>query len=208
MFVNSIGDLIECGQLISSLVPRPFPPPVFHPFQYAVFHTASDEILGGGNGLGTRLIDPKATLKEFSFDDLQQVTDCLFPHAGDNAAWNEHITRKVYVWQNYFYNWLLNNVSKPILVVRFEDLKTDLIGQMKRMLDFVQLPYMEDDLRSRLSEGFDKFQRIHDGEDFKHFTAQQREFVKSVVLDTIKTLRLHGQKNMLLGLTDYLFTDL
>ena len=38
------------------------------------------------------------------------------------------------------------------LVVKFEDLKTDLIGQVKRMLDFVKLPNMEDKLKGRLAK--------------------------------------------------------
>ena len=35
-------------------------------------------------------------------------------------------------------------------MVKFEDLKTDLIGQVKRMLDFVKFPYMEGKLKGRL----------------------------------------------------------
>ena len=38
-----------------------------------------------------------------------------------------------------------------VLVVKLEDLKTDLIGQVKRMLNFLKFPYMEDELRSRLA---------------------------------------------------------
>ena len=35
------------------------------------------------------------------------------------------------------------------MVVKFEDLKTDLIGEVKRMLDFVKLPNMGDKLTGR-----------------------------------------------------------
>ena len=44
------------------------------------------------------------------------------------------------------------SAATAVLVVKFEDLKTDLIGQLKRMLDFVKFPYMEDKLKGRLTK--------------------------------------------------------
>ena len=44
------------------------------------------------------------------------------------------------------------SAATAVLVVKFEDLKTDLIGQVKRMLDFVKFPYMEDKLKGRLAK--------------------------------------------------------
>ena len=38
------------------------------------------------------------------------------------------------------------------MVVKFEDLETDLIGEVKRMLDLVKLPNMEDKLKGRLAK--------------------------------------------------------
>ena len=88
-------------------------------------------------------------------------------------------------------------------MVKFEDLKTDLIGQVKRMLDFLKFPYMEDELRTRLGEGFGAFRRAHSREKFEHFTPKQQQLVRSFVLDTIRMLqdRKYGQS---LGITDYL----
>ena len=75
----------------------------------------------------------------------------LFSFSGKNTEWDKVVTSRIEVWQKYFSNWILNSESRPVLVVRFEDLKTDLIGQVKRMLDFLKFPYMEDELRSRLA---------------------------------------------------------
>ena len=44
------------------------------------------------------------------------------------------------------------SAATTVMVVKFEDLKTDLIGQVKRMLDFVKLPNMEDKLKGRLAK--------------------------------------------------------
>ena len=43
------------------------------------------------------------------------------------------------------------SAASTVLVVKFEDLKTDLIGQVERMLDFVKFPYMEHKLKGRLA---------------------------------------------------------
>ena len=88
--------------------------------------------------------------------------------AGNNTEWDKFVTGRIEVWQKYFSNWILNSESRPVLVVKFEDLKTDLIGQVKRMLDFLKFPYMEDELRSTLAEGFNKFRRAHGAEN-SHF---------------------------------------
>ena len=37
-----------------------------------------------------------------------------------------------------------------------EDLKTNLIGQVKRMQDFLKGPYMEDELKGRLAKAISK----------------------------------------------------
>ena len=134
----------------------------------------------------------------------QSICVCYMLHfAGNNCEWDDHVTRKIEGWQKYFSNWVLNNESRPVLVVKFEDIKTDLIGQVKRMLDFLKYPYMEDELRSRLAEGFDAFRRAHSKEKFEHFTPKQQKLVRSFVLDTIKMLQDHkyGQS---LEITDYL----
>ena len=42
--------------------------------------------------------------------------------AGKNAKWDKFVTGMIKVWQKYFSNWILNNESWPVLVVKFEDL--------------------------------------------------------------------------------------
>ena len=69
-----------------SLVPRPFPPPVFDRLQYAspsVFAYCKRSNTGGGNGLGTRLVQPCIELLEqgcTAYSDLTHensgVWDC------------------------------------------------------------------------------------------------------------------------------------
>ena len=121
---------------------------------------------------------------------------------GNNNKWDKFVTRNIELWQKYFSNWILNRECRPVLVVRFEDLKTDLIGQVKRMLDFVKFPYMEDELRTRLAEGFTKFRRVHGAEHFKHFATNQQMLIRSAVVDTIKMLQKHKRG---IEISDFLY---
>ena len=127
---------------------------------------------------------------------------CIQFSAGKNTEWDKFVTSRIEVWQKYFSNWILNSESRSVLVVRFEDLKTDLIGQVKRMLDFLKFPYMEDELRSRLAEGFNKFRRAHGAENFEHFTPNQQKLIQSVVVNTIKMLQKHKHGLVISDYTD------
>ena len=63
------------------------------------------------------------------------------------AVWNENCNCNCIAFQLHALS-----AATAVLVVKFEDLKTDLIGQVKRMLDFVKFPYMEDKLKGRLAK--------------------------------------------------------
>ena len=56
--------------------------------------------------------------------------------AGENTEWDKFFTGTIEIWQKYFSNWILNSESQPVLVVRFEDLKTNLIGQVNGLFEF------------------------------------------------------------------------
>ncbi len=55
---------------------------------------------------------------------------------------------------------MLHSVRKhPIVVVKYEDLKQNIVGEVKRMLDFLAFPYKERELRQRVEAGFGDFHR-------------------------------------------------
>ena len=68
-----------------------------------------------------------------------------------------------------------------------EDLKTNLIGQVKRMQDFLKGPYMEDELKGRRAKAISK------GIWFKNFNPSYKIskswHMQSVVMDTLKMLQ-------------------
>ena len=84
-------------------------------------------------------------------------------HAGNNSAWNTFLKRDIKQWSSYFSTWLVNGtrLGHPVHVVKYEDLKADTLGEVKKMLDFLQFRYEEEDLKKSLanSNNFDAFHR-------------------------------------------------
>ena len=86
---------------------------------------------------------------------------------------------------------MVDNHNHSVLVIRYEDLKKDTSGNLRRMLDFLQVPYTEQRLQDVITQGFDNFKRNH-SEEFDHYTREQREFVRSVINDTLSVLKARG----------------
>ena len=109
---------------------------------------------------------------------------------------------KVLKWQSYFTGWVLGNLGHPLLVVRFEDLKKDAAAEIKRIMDFLKVPYSDGEVRKRLMEGFGGFQRKHHDE-YDHFMPEQRQSVLSVVQQTVHLLS-NGNHHDSFGVEEYL----
>ena len=106
-------------------------------------------------------------------------------------------------WQVMLKTWVLSSSnSHPVLVVRYEDLKKDTVTQVKRMLEFLKIPYNEKELLQKLANGFGTFQRIHH-EEFEHYTPELRNLVKLAISNTIKLLQ-HSHLGGELQMNDYL----
>ncbi len=64
-------------------------------------------------------------------------------------------------------------------MVKFEHVKHDAFSQVKRMLEFLHIPYSDSKVEWRLSKGFGMFQRIHHEEDFDPYTTELRAHVQN-----------------------------
>jgi len=114
------------------------------------------------------------------------------------------VRREAYRWKEMIDNWIIQSKPQhPVLVVRYEDVKTKPISEVKRILDFLHFPYEEEELlHMRLSEGHGSFQRKHT-EDFDHYTSTQQKFVKSVIRQTVNLAKLRDWDRVL-RLEEYL----
>ena len=76
----------------------------------------------------------------------------------------------------------------PTLVVQYERLSTDLYTELKRMVDFLGVPYTENDLQCTVSSSSDTFHRKHHETTYP-YTKKQRELVLQKIQSVNKILQ-------------------
>ena len=96
--------------------------------------------------------------------------------------------KRIRKWQEHFKGWFLNRGDHPVLVVWFEDLKANMTNEVRRMLDFLKVPYSESELEKRLENSFEKFHRKQ-RDDFEHFTPELTLYMRLKILETIEVLK-------------------
>ena len=107
-------------------------------------------------------------------------------------------------WQRTVLGWLTENRGHPVLVLKYEQLLTDTAEELKRVLDFLRVPYSAAQLEKVVQQGYDRFKRTHtDKEKFDHYTESQREHVKGVIRRTSKILSEHNSVNI----SEYLYVN-
>ena len=110
-------------------------------------------------------------------------------HAGENRKWNVSVHRKALKWQQTIFAWVVNNMDHPVIVIRYEDMKANMSRELRRMLDFLQVPYTEAQFQTVVNNGYEKFKRHHSPrDDYDHYTSEQRAFVNSVIRNTHSVL--------------------
>jgi len=62
------------------------------------------------------------------------------------------------------------------LVIKFENLFTNLHDELKKIMEFLEFPYTEDDLQCTINSAIDSFHRKHH-KVIDPYTPQQRKFV-------------------------------
>ena len=87
--------------------------------------------------------------------------------------------------------WIANNHNHPVLVIKYEDIKNNTQAELRRMLDFLQVPYSYSRLNEVVARGYRMYQREH-SETFDHYTSGQRDIMRSAVEQVSKSLRENG----------------
>ena len=106
-------------------------------------------------------------------------------------------------WKTRLTKWVLNNSRHSVHVVRYEDLRNDKVREVERILDFLHFSYNHDDVVSALEEDYSVFQRSHERDHFRHYSAEQKEMLRSALVDLIKLSSVREKAN-LLHLNEYL----
>jgi DNA-binding NtrC family response regulator len=95
------------------------------------------------------------------------------------------------IWEQTVLAWIMNNHDHPVLIVRYEDVKNNTHSELRRMLDFLQVPYSSSRLKEVVARGYRMYRRDH-GETFDHYTPGQRDTVTSAIEHVSKRLKDNG----------------
>lgn len=116
-------------------------------------------------------------------------------HTGNCSEWNGFLYGIGPRWKKTIEKWFLDprSLARPVLVVRYEDLKRDPVKEVKRMLEFLKFTYDEQSLAERLAKkASESFHRNHTDSNFEHYTTEQKKYINSLLQDTIQLLKQRG----------------
>ena len=82
-------------------------------------------------------------------------------------------------WTTYIESVILDTPPHlPKMVVRYEDIQRDRVGEISHLLNFFGFPYTHESLNDRLRDDFDTFRRSRHTE-FEAFTESQEQYVEN-----------------------------
>ena len=97
-----------------------------------------------------------------------------------NTSWNNFVHEQAMIWEQTILAWITNNYDHPVLVVKYEDVKKNTESELRRILDFLQVPYSSSRLKEVVARGYHMYRRKH-SELFDHYTSGQRDTVTSAI---------------------------
>ena len=89
--------------------------------------------------------------------------------------------------------------------MKYEDLKSDSLTPIKRMLEFLRVPYSDEELEKRLSQDYRQFHRKHtnSSSSFDHYTPKQREYISAMIQNVVDMLKAQNN-GCTFGIEEYL----
>ena len=115
-----------------------------------------------------------------------------FPPQKATDEWIKFSGKYIDKWKERTINWVFENPNHPVHVVSYEDLKVDTVGEVEKILDFLQFPYDHDELLEKLTQDFTDFQRPHMHDDFKHFNPEQKERLRTTLESMVSLAKTYG----------------
>ena len=83
--------------------------------------------------------------------------------------------------------WLEEANISTLLVIRYEDMLTDLATQVKKILDFLNTPYSVKDIDCVVNSKMENYHRIKHGEPSNHYISIDRKLVLNNLM-SVETL--------------------
>ena len=94
---------------------------------------------------------------------------------GNNTGWKQFIKTSIEQFVSLVRYWL-EEANISVLVIKYEDMVTDLATQLTKMLDFLQVNYSQSDIDCVVNSKLDKFHRKKTSA-FDPYMPSDRQFV-------------------------------
>ncbi len=95
--------------------------------------------------------------------------------------WSRTINMLMKRWEEMVNHLLIKSLNRPVLLVHYEDVKSNSLYEVMRMLKFLHYDVPEDSLRERLQKQFNTFYRNHSSASFEHFTWSQQDRINGYI---------------------------
>ena len=110
-----------------------------------------------------------------------KIMFCLL--TGDFGVWRKFVHYNAKEFTKLVHYWLEQANISSVLVIKYEDMLTDLATQLKKMLEFLQVPYSDEDVECVTSNKLESYHRIK-SRPFDHYNPADRQ----VVLDNLMSV--------------------
>ena len=127
------------------------------------------------------------------FDCYDFLIAVIEPSGG--REWIHYVKMLSGAWSQHVKLWLGPNTpnNAAVLVIKYENLKSDLRTELKRMMDFLEYPYTEEDLDCTINSNTNAFHRHHDSSKEKeHFSKQQVDLIYNGIRQVDSILRKYN----------------
>ena len=107
----------------------------------------------------------------------------------NNPSWDRQVKKVSKAWKNHIIKWL-NYRQVPMHIVGYENLKKNTYTELKKILDFLEYPYAEDDILCAIRTS-EAFHRNHT-KDLHPFSSSLQKFVLNEIRQVSTTLLKHN----------------
>jgi hypothetical protein len=126
-------------------------------------------------------------------------THVVSPSLFATEVWMAFFTESLDAWRTRMITWVIENdaTRHPVHVVRYEDLQKDTVGEVEKILDFLNFDYVHEDIVEKLKGDFTDFKRSHNQTSFRHFSDKQKEQLRGTLTELWGMAKDRGKAELL-----------
>ena len=128
----------------------------------------------------------KFNYSKYSYYTLKWILSFYFI-GSKNPRWTREVRAIPISWRNHIQKWV-GSMKVPTLVIQYEKLLTNLYVELKRIMEFLEFSYTEEDIQCTIRSSTEQFHRSHNGH-FDPYTKEQKLWILKQIHLANKILR-------------------